>query len=246
MFSFRPDAEASPIGFVPTPIRVALPADPEPASLAASESEAPEPVAAASPEPVAPTPEEIAALEQAAFDRGVATVQAEQAALDATLAAMDEAIAGWRAATAALVSAQRAHVLDLVQVLVRHWVGAELEGQPATYAALLDRALDDVEGPAPVRLSLCAADLARLESRAAAEVARWRSADVEIRGEDSLGAGSFVIETPSAEIEGDLDAIAARLREALDPALAAPLSGGAEPVLSSEADEQRVDAEGME
>ena len=99
-----------------------------------------EPEVAPAPAP-APTAEEIAALEQAAFERGIESARAEQQALKSTCEAMDEAIAAWRATTSSLLTANRTQVLDLARELVADWLQAELATEPERY---LDRAL---EGP---------------------------------------------------------------------------------------------------
>ena len=221
MFSFRPDTEAPVLGFVPTPVATIVPRALEAEALGEDAGDPESTVVEESLEAPAPTPEKVAALEQAAFDRGVETARAEQSALDALCAGMDGAIAEWRATTSTLLAKNREHLLDLTHALVRHWVGAELESRPETYAAYLDRALEGLGGAADVRLVVAEADLARLESHVAESLGRWREAGVEIAGDASMSPGSFLVETPSTEILGDLDRIATRLREALAPAVVA-------------------------
>lgn len=223
MFSFRPDAESTPHPFVPTPLVAARHAEilavaeaVDPSGVQASEGQAPAaPIAA-------PTPEEIAALEQAAFDRGVESARAEAEALAATCEAMDEAIRAWRAATASLVTKNRRQVLDLCRELVVHWVGAELVAEPDRYAGYLERALEVVQEDDGIRLFVSEPDLGRLEAHVPQALERWRSAGVRVTTDPALAEASFRIDTAAAGIEGDLEALGDRLREALDPALSAP------------------------
>ncbi|MCR9093336.1 MAG: FliH/SctL family protein [bacterium] len=224
MFSFRPDSEASAFEFIPTPLtrtseRVILPVE--------QERPADDPVEDAAREVVAlvPTPEEIAVLEQAAFDRGVESARAEQDALAATCRKMDRAIAEWRAAVSSLVTTHRRGVLDLTRALVAQWVQAELVTDPELYAAYLDRALDGVADDDAIRLHLTPTDRARLEAGAPEALARWQDAGVTLTTDDELGEASFRIDTATAGIEGDLATLADRLRETLAPAISAPPPG---------------------
>ena len=238
MFSFRPDAEAQVTDFVPTPVASPLSQGLELGPLVPEEVEAP-PEVEEEPEPLPPTPEEIAALEQAAFDRGVATAQAEQSSLDAICAAMDSALAEWQTTTSTLLTKNRRHVLALTETLVRHWVGVELETSAETYAAYLDRALEGLDEATSIRLVVSASDLARLESHAGDALTHWQNAGVEIAAEADAAPGSFRIETPSAEILGDLDRISARLAEVLAPAIA---TAAPEATDASETEEDTADS----
>lgn len=222
MFSFRPDAESTHVGFVPTPL-LATPASD---LLEATDGSAPpvidEPVAEPEVAPAAvPTAEEIAALEQAAFERGVESARAEQQALQATCQAMDEAIAAWRATTSSLLTANRTQVLDLARELVGHWLQAELTTESERYVDYLDRALEGVRADEEVRIRVSEADLTRLEANAPEALERWRSGGASIVTDPALGEASFRIDTAGAEIEGDLEVLADRLRGLLDPALSA-------------------------
>ena len=226
MFSFRPDAEATHAGFVPTPLvaarATALLETPE----VPAPSETDVPVAATEVAPVeCSTPEEIAALEQAAFERGVESARAEQHALQATCQAMDEAIAAWRATTSSLLTANRAQVLDLARELVAHWVQAELSIESDRYAGYLDRALEGVRDDEAVRIFVSEADLARLEANAPEALERWRTGGASVATDPALGEASFRIDTAAAAIEGDLDVLADRLRALLDPAVSAEAPG---------------------
>ena len=224
MFSFRPDTDASAFEFIPTPLTrpsgMVIPPVEE-------ERSAEDPVEEAAQEIVAPvpTPEEIAALEQAAFDRGVESARAEQDALASTCRTMDRAIAEWRAAISSLVTTHRRGVLDLTRELVARWVQAELVTDPEHYAAYLERALDGVADDDAIRLHLSPADRARLEASVPEALARWQDAGVTLTTEDELGEASFRIDTATAGIEGDLATLAERLRELLDPAISAPPPG---------------------
>lgn len=237
MFSFRPDAESTHVGFVPTPL-FALPASD---LLEATDGSVPpvieepmaEPEVAPAPAP-APTAEEIAALEQAAFERGIESARAEQQALKSTCEAMDEAIAAWRATTSSLLTANRTQVLDLARELVADWLQAELATEPERYVDYLDRALEEVRADEAVRILVSEADLARLEANVPEALERWRSGGASVATDPALGEASFRIDTAAAAIEGDLEVLADRLRALLDPALSteAPSSrlaqGGAE------------------
>lgn len=227
MFSFRPDSESTSRQFVPTPLDAARAAE----ILGTSEGLAAppngEPVEGDAEEVVVapvefPTPEERAALERAAFDRGVESVRAEQQALAATCESMDQAIAAWRTATSSLVTANRRQVLDLSRELVAHWVRNELVSDPDQYAGYLERALDVVQEDDGIRLFVSEADLARLETHVPEALERWRSAGASVTMDPQLAEASFRIDTAAAAIEGDLGTLADRLREVLDPALSAP------------------------
>ncbi|GEM_PF-6085110 len=225
MSSFRPDVEPVSVDFVPASV------GPHDWSVAALEEGEPNDasmdVDVESAAPAPPSPEEIAALEQAAFDRGAESVRVDRAALASTCAAMDRAVEEWRSAASTLVTANRSLVLDLCRELVRHWVQAELVTSPEQYATYLDQALQDVREDSGVRLALAADDLTRLEEHASDALDRWREAGVEIAPDPALGLGSFTLETSSAGVDGRLGTIADRLRTALAPATAAPLSDDA-------------------
>ena len=184
----------------------------------------------------APSREEIAALEQAAFERGVASARAQSEALDATCATLDRAIEEWRAAAATRITANRNEVLDLCRDLVRHWIQAELSASSEGYANYLDRALEDVREDESVRLLLGPADLARLEAEAAPALERWREGEILVVADPALGEGDFRLETANASLDGELDAVADRLRETLSAATAAAAPAVAEGIASEEDD----------
>jgi flagellar biosynthesis/type III secretory pathway protein FliH len=222
MYSFRPDAESTHVGFVPTPLFAAR----APELLEATDGPAPPVIDEPATEPEVapaelPTAEEIAALEQAAFERGVESARAEQQALQATCRTMDEAIAAWRATTSSLLTANRTQVLDLARELVAHWLQAELATESGRYADYLDRALEGVRADEEVRILVSEADLARLEANAPEALERWRSGGASVATDPALAEASFRIDTAAAAIEGDLDVLADRLRALLDPAVSA-------------------------
>lgn len=227
MSSFRPDVPAALSGFVPTTLAgrgwatvapsAPLAEDGGLAVAAGAVSDLPGNDAA---ETAPPSAEQIASLEQAAFDRGVESVRSGQEALAATCRGMDEAISALRAAAATDVSANRRLALDLCRDLVRHWLQDELRIDAPRYAEYLDRALAGVEDRGVARIRVAAEDLERLQADAAESLARWASEGIVVEIEPGLTAGDFRIEWPSASLDGRLDAIADRLRAAMQPAIA--------------------------
>ena len=173
------------------------------------------------PLPGAPTAEEIEALEQAAFARGVESARAANAALEATCRTVDAAVAELRAAAAARITENRNLVLDLAADLVRDWVQQELATDPSRQAALVDQALDGLELADGARLTLATPDLDRLREAAPEALARWTEAGLGVEADEALSPGGFRVIAPTSTVEGDIDVALSRLRASLAPAVAA-------------------------
>lgn len=258
--SFRPDRTAAARGFVPVSLAFAgaspafagaspafEAAGPAPDSReradvadeakgAGSEALAGRPEASvesppAEAPPPGPTPEEVEALEQAAYARGLAAAEAESGRIEAACAALEGAAAQWEALTASGVAAWQAGLLDLAATIARRWVDAELRIAPERLAAIVERAARSIEASDPFVCALHPEDHASV-------VAVWGERDrsdipleaMRFEADAGLAPGEFRLTTGATGIDGRFAAIAHELDARLQAALeeAPPESPGSE------------------
>ena len=225
MSSFRPDAEPRDRAFVAessaawtggsdSPLLFAPQAHGASDETASAERDAAE-------ERSGPTPEEIATLEQAAFDRGVASARLENDRIEAASRALEAAAAAWQRVSATRLSENREGLLRLAARIARQWVGAELSLSPDLFAGSLERMARELDGEGQVVCRLAPVDRERLEANAAERVSAW-AADGVIRLEDdeALASGDQRLEVDGAGIDARLDVILADLEAGLMDALA--------------------------
>lgn len=222
MSLFRPDSQLAPPVFIPhglgglvqsivskvvaEPIRDFTPVHPSGKAKAGRSAET----------HAAPSPQEISALEQAAFDRGVETARVESTRLESVCLALEAAARRLEAAAKTSVGANRDLVLLLAAEIAQRWVGAELTTDAAKFGVVLDRAIAACDASTGIRLELHAEDMARLEASDPDRIARWSESEtIEIVSAVDLEPGAFRVEAGSETIDGRPEAIVAGLRDAL-------------------------------
>lgn len=175
---------------------------------------------AASSSPSAPSAGEIAALEQAAFDRGVETGRGEATQLASACDAFEAAAQAWSAAARTTIASNREAVINLASEIVRHWVGDQLEADSVLLATLVDRAIEELGAESDTEIFLHPEDAARLSRDASDRFAAWEAAGiVGPSGDPTLAPGDFRIESPERLLDGRLDRVLESVREALRLAL---------------------------
>lgn len=236
MSSFRPDPRPALLSFVPSsregrPFFSATPENVE-ASVEASEVEADPPTGRMR------TDEEIAALEQAAFDRGVASQAPVRARFDHACEVLNASALGLEERTEALRVGAPREIAALALVVAQRWVGEQFAADPARFEATLEAALDICREQGPRQLFLSAADLQTIERENPEAFSDWKqSARLEVIAEEGLLAGEFRIEADRGLVDGRFETVAHRLSEAL----ASEASAG-DPSLSEAPSPEAVEA----
>jgi len=217
MSSFRPDPPLRDLAFRPT----ASSAGRSAAFEHAAEAAARPPRRAVEAKPAC-TPEQHAALERAAFEKGLESAQADAARCEAACAVLEEASAAMSRASVGLLHASREAMLELAAEIARRWIGEELRLDPSRFAGPLERALADCEGAVAARLHLHPDVLAALDTSLPGFTERWSERlELELRADANLAASGFRIETDTLAVEAGLETLAPRLREALAAAFEA-------------------------
>ncbi|HPG25789.1 MAG: hypothetical protein H6748_21195 [Spirochaetaceae bacterium] len=229
MSSFRPDVGRVASEFVPGLFPVAG-AGFEPAGPIGSRregsSETPAvgaPVSAAEPADEVWPPARLAALEQAAFDRGVASAREESVRVEALCQALEEALRPIRQTGTTWLGVHREALIDLALQIAEAWVGRALPDEEGLLGDAIDLALSGLAEEEALRLLLCERDLRTLEEREPARVARWREElGVRLECAPDLAPGEHRIEGLHRVFDARFDAIREGLRDALVDALEAP------------------------
>lgn len=169
-----------------------------------------------------PSPEEIAALEAAAFDRGVAAERVSTDRLIRACETLESAAKDLDRLSLEALAANRESIVELALTIASSWVGKSLEADSSLYAEVLERALATSEEESAHRLYLETSDLARLESEAGDRVAIWRDRyRLELVADPELGLGAFRIEAGGAAIDGRPERVCQGFREQLATSIAA-------------------------
>lgn len=169
------------------------------------------------------TTEQHAALERAAFEKGLASAEADWARCERACDVFEAAAAELARQAPRLLRANRDQMLALAAELARLWIGAELRLDATRFEAPLDRALALCldEDAATVRLH--PEVLAALESALPERVAAWSDAlPVALVADPTVAATSFRIETATRTIDSGLDELVCSLRRAVADAFEAP------------------------
>ena len=141
-----------------------------------------------------------------------------RARIESALAALDEAARGWREVEARELEAVRDGIVELALAIAGHVLERELSADPAAFAALVERALQELMVPSGARIALSPADLERVQS-AAAEPCRalaecWSA---ELVADATLAAGEARVEAGEAQVDLRLESLLARVRAELAP-----------------------------
>ena len=227
MSSFRPDPTITRHGFVPDRSAGGALRQPDFVGAAAGSERSPsvgfDPSEVEAPESepsVVWTDDRVEALEREAFEQGVASGRKESEALERACAALEAGAAGLRRTSAERLLAHRELMLDLVAEIATTWVGRQLALDRELLGGALDQALESVRSLAPDRLLLGVEDAASLLEAAEERVEHWRTEHrLELVEEPSLHPGEFRIEARQGSVDGRLDSVRTRLRDALAEAL---------------------------
>lgn len=164
-----------------------------------------------------------AALEQAAFEKGLQTAQVDFERCEQACGVFEAA-----ASAMARVSVRRLHenretIIELAAEIARHWLGEELRLDPARYAGPLERALAVCSAASTARIHLHPEVLSALETSLPEWLNRWsEQIEVELAADAELAPGAFRIETETQSVDAGFESLGGRLREALAAAFAAP------------------------
>lgn len=162
------------------------------------------------------TPDQHAELERLAFEKGLASAQADQARCERACAVLEEAAAAMSRASLRLLHENRGAMLGLAAEVARAWIGAELRLDPTRFAGPLEAALTLCAGSPAARIHLHPDALDALDQTLPEWTARWSEIlAVEITADADLPPAGFRIETATQSIDAGFDSLAARLREAL-------------------------------
>ncbi|MEZ4278047.1 MAG: FliH/SctL family protein [Myxococcota bacterium] len=217
MSSFKPDPALAKLGFRSFPAggKSARDFRPNLAGERPAEIEVPEVPAC--------TPAQHAALEDAAFEKGRASAEADFARCEQACAVFEEAAAALDRVAARRLLENRETILELAAEIARHWIAEELRVDPARYAGPLDRALSLCADAPAARIHLHPEVLAALETSLPEWLSRWSERlEVEIAADAALAPGAFRIDAGAQAVDAGFDALGARLREALGTAFTAP------------------------
>ncbi|MEZ4330224.1 MAG: FliH/SctL family protein [Myxococcota bacterium] len=169
------------------------------------------------------TPEQHAALEQAAFDKGLASAEADWARCERACDAFEAAAAELARQAPRMLRANRDQMVALAAELARLWIGAELRLDAARFEGPLDRALALCRDEPAATVRLHPEVLAALERALPERVATWSDAmEVALVADVTLEAEAFRIESPTRTIDSGLEALAIALRRAVEGAFEAP------------------------
>ena len=211
MSSFKPDPAYSDLAF--------RPARPGAMGLGSFLSEAGDRLLAESSSKAkasACTSDQHAELERLAFEKGLASAQADQARCERACGVLEQAAAAMGRVSLRLLHENRAAMLELAAEVARAWIGAELRLDPARFAGPLESALALCAGSSSARLHLHPEVLAALDQSLPEWTARWSDKlAVEVAADADLSPAEFRIETATQSIDAGLDSLAPRLREAL-------------------------------
>lgn len=212
MSSFRPQARSTARTFVAEK-RSFAPGFASRASVATKDRASVE-----EPEPVGRlvSDEEIAALESAAFDRGVRSQQVEMERFHHACDALAASAAAWESSATTIRLGSPEEIVELALEIARSWVGERFEADPERFLAALGEALELCRDHEPQRLFLHAEDLDAIESLEAGLLEEWkRDLCLEIAVDAELGRGEFRIDALRGLLDGRFEAVSSRLRDAL-------------------------------
>lgn len=169
------------------------------------------------------TPEEHAALEQAAFEKGRASAEADWARCERACDAFEAAAAELARQAPRMLRANRDQMLGLAAELARLWIGAELRLDPARFEGPVDRALALCRDEPAATVRLHPDVLAAFESALPERVAAWSDAiEVALVADATLDGDAFRIESATRTIDSGLDELTGALRRAVEEAFDAP------------------------
>ncbi len=170
------------------------------------------------------TQEEVDALEQAAFSRGVESAREANQDASRVCGLLEEAARELLHVSSTTIASNRGLLLGLAMEIAQKWVGEELKLDPSLFAQALNRVITASESRTGARLRLHPSDRATLITMEAESVSRWLDAyQLEIVEDDAISPGMFRIEAPEQTIDGSAEAICDRLRDALSESFEAAL-----------------------
>ncbi|MFK7898857.1 MAG: FliH/SctL family protein [Myxococcota bacterium] len=161
-------------------------------------------------------------IEAAAYARGEEAAQQAALGLEAACAAIENAGLELARAAASDLASNREGTLALAAEMAQAWVGQALRSDSALMGSVLDGVLSEIRTEEDAQVFLSPKALDAFAAQEAERVTSWTEKfGVALRSDPKLGDAEFRVETAMHHVDGRLEAVRARLIEALSEAVEA-------------------------